>query len=149
MRKYYIIEFQNENLRAYEEIKAIKEAVSNCALSIFSKYDLRLQMPVIIAETYVVIEIGIPESKADNLVIGRSLRSISDYLVHHNDKYIGKPNSRLLLYREIPKPDFENNTLEMGDICRFELVALLIDLLKNNDSESIAKINKIKKILNA
>ena len=149
MRKYYIVEFENANLNAVDEFDALYKAIDRCKLSIYSKYDLQLQMPVIVADKYVVLEIGIPDSVInEGFVIGRQLRSISDYLVHNfNNAYTSKKNYRLLRYTEIPKPDFENDRIDLNEINRFEIVTQVIALLNNIDSKSKEKIQKIQRIL--
>ena len=125
MRKFYIVEFENDNLNAVEEFAALKTAIEKCSLSIYGKY---------------VIEEG--------FVVGRQLRSISDYLVHNFDnKYTSKKNYRLLRYTEIPKPDFENDRIELNDVSRFEIVSKIVDLLNSDDLESKAKIQRIQEII--
>ncbi len=148
MRKYFIIEFENENLSAINEIKAINQAIKKNELSILEKYELRLMPPVIVGN-HLVLEVRVPESKVDEFVVGRQLRSISDYLVHNFDgKYTSKKGFRLIRYIEIPKPDFENNELTKDDIDKFELVAQIVQLLESNDPKAADKIRKINKIIN-
>lgn len=149
MRKFYIVEFENDNLNAVEEFAALKTAIEKCSLSIYGKYDLRLNVPRIVADKYVVLEIGIPDSVIEEgFVVGRQLRSISDYLVHNFDnKYTSKKNYRLLRYTEIPKPDFENDRIELNDVSRFEIVSKIVDLLNSDDLESKAKIQRIQEII--
>lgn len=147
MIKYFIIEFENEELCAVDEFRAIDNAIHQCCLSIFGKYDLRLMPPVIVGE-HVVLEIRVPEDRISDFVVGRQLRSISDYLVHNYDgKYTSKKGFRLLRYIEIPKPDFENDKLAEKEISDFEVVARIIDLLKSNKTEDKVKIENIKQIL--
>lgn len=148
MRKYYIIEFENENLSAINEIKAIDKAITKCSMSILEKYELRLMPPVIVGN-HLVLEVRVPENKVDEFVVGRQLRSISDYLVHNFDgKYTSKKGFRLIRYIEIPKPDFENNVLAKDDIDKFELVAQIVHLLESNDPKAVNKIKQVNKIIN-
>ena len=58
MRKYYIIQFENEELDSVDAFDAICEAVMHCELYIFSKYDIQLQRPIIVDNRFVVLEIG-------------------------------------------------------------------------------------------
>ena len=147
MKKYYIIEFENENLIAVNEFNAIDTAINKCGLSIFGKYDIRLMPPVVVGN-HVVLEVRIPENKVDGFIVGRQLRSISDYLVHNYDgKYTSKKGFRLLRYIEIPKPDFENNAHSKEGIDKFEIVARIVELLESKDPKDVDKITKINKLI--
>lgn len=145
MRKYYIIQFENEELDSVDAFDAICEAVMHCELYIFSKYDIQLQRPIIVDNRFVVLEIGIPDNKADTFVAGRCLRSISDYLVHVYG-YSSKKNYRLIRYSEIPKPNMKNDDVDVTE--HLELISKLIRLISSSDPHAKDKLERINNIIN-
>ena len=149
MNKYYLVEFQNAGIKAVDEIDELRAAVQKCSLNILSKYGLQLQLPTVVADRYVVLEIGIKDSNTDSAAgtLGRQLRSISDYLVHNYNKYTSN-NTRLLIYKEIPKPDFDNRTPAPGEPDPLDLLARIVDLLKSPDPAAKDKLRAINAILN-
>ena len=146
MKKYYKIQFENENTEAIDAFEALYEAVKHCELLIFSKYDIRLQRPVVIDEKYIVIEITIPDSKADSFSVGRCLRSISDYLTHKRG-FSCKNNCRLIKYIEIPKPYNVNIGKHLNNSEQLTLLSQIIELLKSENTIDKEKTERIKAIL--
>lgn len=146
MKKYYIIQFENEENNAVNKYKYIYEAVEHCKLNIYSKYDVQIQGPEIVDEEFVMLEVRIPNHKADSFVAGRCLRSISDYLVHYCG-FTSKKNYRLIRYIEIPKPFKEDSGHVLDASEQLSLISQIIELLKSNKPWDKEKIRNIQNIL--
>jgi len=140
------IEFADPRIKAIDYIHDIREAAKNAGLNLYSRYDVQLQYPRPDGDR-VVVEIKIPDDKADDFKIGNHLRGISNYLLSRwNDRYhpylIG---NRLLYYNEIDELDSKESELMMVD--RLEAIALFAKLLERKDDEAMDKINQILTIL--
>ena len=142
------VEFANTEFKAVNHIADIRKAAENARLHLFSKYDVRLEMPRVINDYQVVMEVRIPDDIVDNFQIGNHLRGISAYLLKYCDsKYenavVGK---RLLSYTVLSDVQYkksDNYNIEQ----KLSLISQVINLLKSNDSLSLKKIEKIKGIL--
>ncbi len=140
------IEFADPRIKAIDYIHDIRKAVENAGLNLYSRYDVQLQYPMPDGDR-VVVEIKIPDDKADNFKIGNHLRGISNYLLSRwNDRYhpylIG---NRLLYYNEIDELDNKESELLMVE--RLEAIVLFAKLLERNDSEAMDMIRQILTIL--
>lgn len=140
------IEFADPGIKAIDHIQDIRKAAESAGLNLYSRYKVQLQYPMPDGDR-VVVEIKIPEDKADTFAIGNHLRGISNYLLSKwNDRYhqylIGK---RLLNYNELDESDKKETRLAAVD--RLEAVATFARLLERNDDEAIDMISRILVIL--
>lgn len=142
------VEFANPAFKAVECIADIRKAAENASLHLFSQYDVRLEMPRVINDYQVVMDVRIPDNIVENFQIGNHLRGIAAYLIKYCDgKYdnaaVGK---RLLSYTVVSDAQYkksDNYNIEQ----KLSLISQLIEVLKSNDKLSLQKIEKIKKIL--
>lgn len=143
------IEFANPQMRAIDAIQDIRDAAKYAGLNLFSRYDVRLQMPMAYENDKVVVEILIPQDQEKTFNnIGNHLRGIALYLLKNcNGKYdqyiMGK---RLLVYKEIS--DQEPKTEKLTIIDRLEAIVSFAKLLECSDKEAIDRISRILLILN-
>lgn len=140
------IQFANSNWNAADYIQDLKKATENASLNLFSKYDVRLEMPRIVNNQQVVMEVKIPDDIANEFSIGNHLRGVSAYLMKYcNDRYsdavVGK---RLLNYIVIPTPEDDS---DMPMTQRLSIISEMAELLKNNDAKTNDKIARIITIL--
>lgn len=143
------IEFANPQMRAIDAIQDIRDAAKYAGLNLFSRYDVRLQMPMAYENDKVVVEIMIPQEQEKTFKnIGNHLRGIALYLLKNcNGKYdqyiMGK---RLLVYNEISdqEPKIEKLTI----IDRLEAIVSFAKLLECSDKEAKDRISRILLILN-
>ena len=121
---------------AYQNFKEIREAVYNASLRLYSKHGVQ------------IMHVMIPDEIASNFQLGYHLRGVSAYLMkHYKEKYskllVAK---KLLTYTVIPMQTYTNETeLTMNE--RFSAGIHFLELLKNTDETSMAKIRRILKIL--
>lgn len=142
------IEFANAGWQAVDYIQDIRNATKNASLNLYSKYSVHLEMPRIINDSQVVMDVRIPSDIVNTFSIGNHLRGVAAYLMkycqgRYNDAVVGK---RLLNYIVIPMPKLNDEVLPMEQ--RFNLIAEIAELLKNSDSTTNTKIAKIIEILN-
>lgn len=141
------IEFASPKIRAIDAIQDIRKGATAAGLNLYSRYGVQLQYPMPVGEDKVVVEVKIPEERAESFAIGNHLRGISAYLIKYcggrYDEYVvGK---RLLNYVELSNTEMSCDSLSMS--VRLEIIADLTRLLKKSDVESIEKINQIRTIL--
>lgn len=140
------IEFADLGMKAVDAIYDIRKAAENAGLNLYSRYDVQLQMPMIVDDK-VVVEVKVPDTIADTFAIGNHLRGIASYLLKRcNGRYdqyvIGK---RLLNYNEIPSPEVKSGGMPMVD--RLESIVSFIRLLERSDEEAMDQISRILIIL--
>ena len=145
--KYVQIEFAGSSHRAVDAIIDIRKAAEHAAVNLYNKYEVRLQVPMVVNNCQVVMELQIPASKADTFSIGPHLKGISSYLLKYcdhkyNDALVG---ARLLDYTVIPAPESDENQYSMTD--RLRAISDFARLLENADKKSLDKIGKIIEIL--
>jgi len=137
------IEFASPTIRAVDAIQDIRRAAESASLNLFSRYDVRLEMPMVFNENHVVVEIKVPEEIAGTFAIGNHLRGISTFLLNmckgRYDQYIC--GNRLLSYIEVPNLEKKSDSLSMVD--RLGAISQFAKLLERNDSEAIEQINRI------
>ena len=63
------IEFANPQMKAIDAIQDIRNAAKYAGLNLFSRYDVRLQMPMAYEDDKVVVEILIPQDQEKLLII--------------------------------------------------------------------------------
>lgn len=141
------IEFADSNYNAVDYLADLRAASESASLNLFSKYEVRLEMPRVINGYRVVMDVRIPESIVDEFSIGNHLRGLSAYLLkycngRYDDAVVGK---RLLNYTVLPDNSDEPDEYSMAD--RLSVIEELAELLKNNDSASNNKICRIINIL--
>jgi len=140
------IEFANSEWNIVDSYQDLKCAVQSASLNLFSKYNVRLEMPRVINGSQVVMDVKIPDEIAGDFSIGNHLRGLAAYLMKYCDgKYqnavVGK---RLLNYIDLPVSEDE---LEAKMVQQLSMISKFVELLKNNDKDSLEKINKISMIL--
>ena len=140
------IEFANSEWNIVDCYQDLKSAVQSASLNLFSKYNVQLEMPRVINKSQVVMDVKIPDEIAQDFSIGNHLRGLSAYLMKYcNGKYknavVGK---RLLNYIDLPVSEDE---LEEKIVQQLSMISKFVELLKNNDKDSLEKINKIVMIL--
>lgn len=140
------IEFADPGMRAVDAIYDIRKAAQNAGLNLYSRYDVQLQMPMVV-DNKVVVEIKIPDIIAETFAVGNHLRGIASYLLKQcggrYDQYIiGK---RLLNYNEIPSLETKTDKLPMVE--RLEAVVAFARLLERQDEEAMDQISRILIIL--
>lgn len=141
------IEFANSEWRAVDCIQDLREAAKSASLNLYSKYDVRIELPRIVNDTLVVMDIRIPEAIAETFSIGNHLRGVSAYLMkycngRYNDAVVG---NRILNYVVIPAPESDDTLIPM--VQRFTLISEMAELLKNSDRMTNDKIEKIIAIM--
>lgn len=141
------IEFADSRIRAVDAIQDIRRAAESASLNLFSRYDVQLQMPMVINDNKVIVEIKVPEEIVGTFAVGNHLRGIASYLLKRcngrYDQYVfGK---RLLNYNEIPAPEMKSDSLPMVD--RLEAISEFAKLLERSDSEAMEQISRILIIL--
>lgn len=148
--KFVRIEFADSRISAANAIQDIRKAVQFVSLNLYSRHDVQLQMPMISIDNMVVLEMKIPDEKADSFPIGNHLRGISVYLLKKCDnRYDQYPvGNRLLTYTEISNPSFVGdykNTFTAVD--QLEAIASFAHLLQRSDPDSVNRIYRILAIL--
>ena len=141
------IEFANSEWRAVDCIQDLRKAAKSASLNLYSKYDVRIELPRIVNDTLVVMDIWIPEEIAETFSIGNHLRGVSAYLMkycdgRYNDAVVG---NRILKYIVIPIPESDDTQIPM--VQRFSLISEMAELLKNSDSMTNDKIARIITIM--
>lgn len=141
------IEFADSRIQAIDAIYDIRKAAESASLNLYSRYDVQLQTPMIIAEDKVVVEVKIPEKIVSTFAVGNHLRGLSTFLLkrcngRYDDYLVGK---RLLVYTEIPAPETKTDNLSMAD--RLEAIIQFTRLLERSDDEAMDKISRILLIL--
>lgn len=141
------IEFANSGWRAVDCIQDLRKAAKSASLNLYSKYNVRIELPRIVNDTLVVMDIRIPEEIADTFNMGNHLRGVSAYLMkycdgRYNDAVVGH---RILQYIVIPAPESDDTQIPMAQ--RFSLISEIAELLKNSDSMTNDKIARIIAIL--
>ena len=141
------IEFANSEWRAVDCIQDLRKAAKSASLNLFSKYDVRIELPRIVNDTQVVMDMRIPEEIAETFSIGNHLRGISAYLIkycngRYNNAVVG---NRLLNYIVIPVPEAGDDQLSV--VQRLSLISEMAELLKNSDTITNDKISRIIAIL--
>lgn len=141
------IEFANSEWRAVDCIQDLRKAAKSASLNLYSKYDVRIELPRIVNDTLVVMDIRIPEEIAEAFRIGNHLRGMSAYLMkycdgRYNDAVVG---NRILKYIVIPVPESDDTQIPM--VQRFSLISEMAELLKNSDSMTSDKIARIIAIM--
>ncbi len=140
------IEFANPGMKAVDAIYDIRKAAKNAGLNLYSRYDVQLQMPMVIDDK-VIVEVKVPDIIADTFAIGNHLRGIASYLLKQcNGRYdqyvIGK---RLLNYSELPSLEAKSDGMPMVD--RLEAIVSFTRLLERSDEEAMDQISRILIIL--
>lgn len=140
------IEFANPGMKAADAIYDIRKASQNAGLNLYSRYDVQLQMPMVIDDK-VIVEVKVPDIIADTFAIGNHLRGIASYLLKQcNGRYdqyvIGK---RLLNYNELPSLEAKSDGMPMVD--RLEAIVSFTRLLERSDEEAMDQISRILIIL--
>ncbi len=141
------IEFASPKINAVEAIYDLRKAVEKAGLNLFSRYNIRLQSPMIV-DGKVIIEVQVPEDQANDFSCGNRLRGISAYLIkycggRYNSYQVG---NRLLTYTEVSEQKLPSNETATADM--FEAIADLAQLMERTDKESKDKVNRIIDILN-
>ena len=141
------IEFANSNYNAVDCIKDLRAATESASLNLFSKYEVRLEMPRVMNGYQVVMDVRIPEEIVDDFSIGNHLRGVSAYLLkycdgRYDDAVVGK---RLLNYTVIPETVETSFSYSFSE--RLSLIAAVAELMKNDDEQTTLKIRKIQEII--
>ena len=141
------IEFANSEWHAVDCIQDLRKAAKSASLNLYSKYDVRIELPRIVNDTQVVMDMRIPEEIVETFRMGNHLRGVSAYLMkycdgRYNEAVVG---NRILNYIVIPVPESEDVQIPM--VQRLALIAEMAELLKNSDSETNDKIARIITIL--
>lgn len=141
------LEFADPRIHAIDHIQDIRKAAENAGINLFSRYNVRLQYPMLTEDDRVVVEIGIPDDIVETFAIGKHLRGISNYLLsQYDNRYknflVGK---RLLNYVEMDELPQYSEKLPMVD--RLEAIVAFSKLLERSDEEAIKQINRIMDIL--
>ena len=141
------IEFADSSMKAIDAIYDIREGVKSASLNLYSRYNVRIETPMLYGEDKVVLELKIPEEIVKMFSIGPHLKGISTYLLKNcNGRYdqylVGK---RLLVYTEVATPNAEDNRFPMED--RLEAVVKFAKLLERSDEEAMEAISRILVIL--
>lgn len=141
------IEFANPKIKAINVIQDIREGAKAAGMNLYARYGVQLQSPMPLGDDKVVVEIKIPEDRANSFAVGNHLRGISAYLLKYcggrYDAYVvGK---RLFNYIELDGADMDCGSLSMA--VRLEMIADLSRLLKRSDREAMEQINRIRAIL--
>ncbi|MBR2806883.1 MAG: hypothetical protein IKE18_08935 [Oscillospiraceae bacterium] len=142
------LEFADSGIKAIDHIQDIRDAVSNAELNLYSRYNVRIGVPMPTADNKVVVEIRIPEDIVGTFAIGNHLRGVSNYLLtRYRGRYqkylVGK---RLLNYIELSYVDQETPGFSMTD--RLEAIVAFSKLLERSDDEALDQISRILVILN-
>lgn len=112
MIKKVMIEFANPRIRAVDHFSDIYMAADYAHCNLLFRYKVLLKMPYVIDNRFVILELDIPDEKAEKFSCGNHLRGISNYLLKGKGEYyrpycMGK---RLLFYIEVPnKEDRKEN----------------------------------------
>lgn len=141
------IVFANSEWNVVEFIQDIRQATKSASLNLFSKYDVRLEIPRVVNDSQVIMDVRIPEDIVDTFSIGNHLRGVAAYLMKtKKDKY-GEAvvGNRLFNYIVIPTPG--ETSLEISMSQRLSTVAEIVELMKNTDEISNDKIMRIIRIL--
>lgn len=141
------IDFADSSMKAIDAINDIRDGVRSASLNLFSRYDVRIETPMLYGEDKVVVEVRIPEEIVDTFSIGPHLKGIANYLLKcckgRYDQYVvGK---RLLVYTEVATPEISDNRFPMED--RLDAVAKFAELLKRSDEDAMDAISQILIIL--
>ena len=141
---------------ACQNFKEIREAVYNASLRLYSKHGVQIKDVQTVGDQ-VIMHVMIPDEIASNFQLGYHLRGVSvrriealtstGLMKHYKEKYskllVAK---KLLTYTVIPMQTYTNETeLTMNE--RFSAGIHFLELLKNTDETSMAKIRRILKIL--
>ena len=145
--KHIILEFADSRIHASDRLHDIREAAEYAGLNLFGRFEVRLGYPKLTEKGDVMVEVGIPDTIAENFSVGNHLRGISRYLLRrYGDRYreylVGK---RLLLYFDadarIP------NVSGFDGTDRLEMIRAFANLLKCSDEESLGYIREIRAVL--
>ncbi len=141
------IEFADSSMKAIDAIHDIREGVRSASLNLYSRYDVKIETPMLYGEDKVVVEIKIPDEIVETFSIGPHLKGIANYLLKNcNGRYdqyvVGK---RLLVYTEVAPPNTSDERFPMED--RLEAVAKFAKLLERSDEEAMDAISRILDIL--
>lgn len=140
------VEFVSKEISAFEAFQDLEKATENASVNLFAKYNIQLELPRIIEDNIVVLDVFLPDSLAKNFNIGPHMKGIAAYLLKQcsgYERYI--VSKRLLTYTIIPAPDESNNLIPVGD--RLRAISDFAKLLEKNDRCSVKKIQKIMNIL--
>ncbi|MEG1773513.1 MAG: hypothetical protein RR320_01525 [Oscillospiraceae bacterium] len=141
------IEFADPRMRASDALEDLRRGAEAAALNLFSRHDVRLQIPRILEDNRVVVEIKLPEELVETFAVGNHLRGIASYLLKScNGRY--EPyvsGNRLLNYYEVAAPKIQADSLPMTD--RLEAVSAFARLLERSDAEAMEQIGRIRMIL--
>lgn len=141
------IEFADSSMKAIDAIHDIRQGVRSASLNLYSRYDVKIETPMLYGEDKVVVEIKIPDEIVETFSIGPHLKGIANYLLKNcNGRYdqyvVGK---RLLVYTEVAPPNASDERFPMED--RLEAVAKFAKLLERSDEEAMDAISRILDIL--
>lgn len=141
------IEFADSSMKAIDAIHDIRQGVRSASLNLYSRYDVKIETPMLCGEDKVVVEIKIPDEIVETFSIGPHLKGIANYLLKNcNGRYdqyvVGK---RLLVYTEVAPPNTSDERFPMED--RLEAVAKFAKLLERSDEEAMDAISRILDIL--
>lgn len=147
VKKLVQIDFANPKWNAADHIQDIRKAVESASLNLFSRHNVRVELPIITDDNKVIMEVRIPQEKANSFSIGNHCRGISAYLLkycnqRYEDAVIGK---RLLNYVEISEDEMKKEKASMTDY--LEAISDFAKLLERSDEESQIKIKKIFEVL--
>lgn len=141
------IEFANSEWHAADCIQDLRKAAKSASLNLYSKYDVQIELPRIVNNTLVVMDMRIPEDIAETFSVGNHLRGVSAYLMKHcdgryDDAVVG---NRILNYVVIPAPESDDTLIPT--VQRFSLISEMAELLKNTDCMTNDKIARIIAIM--
>lgn len=147
MEKNVQIDMASNKSTAYENYAEIKKAVESAAMGLYSKYDVQILNVFLSDNKKVIMKLRIPDDIVENFSIGNHMRGVAFYLLkNYNEKYselvVGK---RLLIYTVIPTPTEKEDNISFDN--KLSAISKFIDLLKNDDEESKAKISQIIAVL--
>ena len=116
-------------------------------MGLYSKYDVQILNVFLSDNKKVIMKLRIPDDIVENFSIGNHMRGVAFYLLkNYNEKYselvVGK---RLLIYTVIPTPTEKEDNVSFDN--KLSAISKFIDLLKNDDEESKAKISQIIAVL--
>lgn len=136
------IEFADPGIQAVDAVQDIRKAAESASFNLYARYDVQLQMPMVMARR-VVVELKVPDVIAGTFAVGNHLRGIASYLLKRcdgrYDRYVS--GKRLLHYTEIPAPNTQYGSLPVVD--RLEAVAAFAALLQRSDVEAMDAISRI------
>ena len=101
--KKVMIEFANPQIRAVDHLSDISEAVDFAHCNLLFRHKVLLKQPYVIDDKFVILELDIPDEKAEKFSCGNHLRGIGKYLLKNKSEYYRSYciGNRLFFYIEL------------------------------------------------